>query len=193
MRGEAMQHYLEIHLRPDAELAPHQILGALYARLHRALVRLASEDIGVSFPDYDARKPALGTRLRLHGPQPSLRGLMATPWLDGMQDHLRLTPIAPAPAATQHCRVTRVQAKSSPSRLRRRAMRRHGCDAETADRNFPDSAAQRLPLPFLVLGSRSTGQPSFPLFIRQSPPLAQPVPGTFNSYGLSPQATIPWF
>ncbi|UKR54023.1 type I-F CRISPR-associated endoribonuclease Cas6/Csy4 [Xanthomonas fragariae] len=188
-----MEHYVDLQLRPDPELAPHQLLSGLYLRLHRALVQQQRQDIGVSFPRHDARKPSLGAHLRLHGQQTALQTLMANPWLHGMLDHLAVSAILAAPTDTQHRHVTRVQAKSSPSRLRRRAMRRHGIDAETAAQRIPDAAAEQLPLPFVVLGSRSTGQASFPLFIRHGPLLSEPTNGSFNSYGLSQEATVPWF
>ncbi|MCC8538829.1 type I-F CRISPR-associated endoribonuclease Cas6/Csy4 [Xanthomonas axonopodis pv. poinsettiicola] len=188
-----MDHYVDIQLRPDPELAPHQLLSGLYVRLHRMLAQHGRQDIGVSFPRYDLRKPTLGTHVRLHGLLASLHTVMALPWLQGMQDHLAVSDINAVPADAQHRQVTRVQAKSSPSRLRRRAMRRHGLDAEAALQRIPDSAAEQLQLPFVVLGSRSTGQPSFPLFIRQGPLSSTALPGTFNNYGLSQDATIPWF
>ncbi|WP_386069559.1 type I-F CRISPR-associated endoribonuclease Cas6/Csy4 [Tahibacter sp. UC22_41] len=188
-----MDHYVDIRLRPDPEIAPHQLLSAVYARLHRGLVQLASQDIGVSFPDYDLRKPTLGACLRLHGTQASLQRLLGTPWLSGAKDYVSVTPIAPVPESAGHRRIARVQAKSNPARLRRRAMRRHGIDADAALRQIPDSAAEQLKLPFVVIGSRSTGQPSFPLFIRQEPVQREATSGTFNSYGLSQHATVPWF
>lgn len=188
-----MSHYLDIHLRPDPELTPQHLLNGLYARLHRALVQLGSQDIGVSFPEHDDAKPTLGSKLRLHGPATSLQALETTPWLKGMLDYLKVSAIEPVPASARHRRVSRVQAKSSPARLRRRAMRRHGLDAQTAEQRIPDSAAEHLRLPFAMLGSRSTGQASFPLFIRHGPLLGSPVLGTFSSYGLSQEATIPWF
>lgn len=188
-----MSHYLDIHLRTNPELTPLHLLNGLYARLHRALVQLGSQDIGVSFPEHDESKPTLGSRVRLHGPMSSLQALEATPWLKGMLDYLRISTIESIPADVRHRRVSRVQAKSSPARLRRRAMRRHGLDAQTAEQRIPDSAAEVVRLPFVVLGSRSTAQASFPLFIRHGPLLAKPVPGTFNSYGLSQVATVPWF
>lgn len=193
MPVDAMDHYVDIRLRTDPELAPHQLLGGLYTRLHRALVQLGSQGIGVSFPDHDDKKPSLGTWMRLHGTEAALRQLMATTWLNGMLEYLVISAIAPVPANANYRQVSRVQAKSSPDRLRRRAMRRRGLDAATALQQIPDSAAERLPLPFVTLGSRSTGQASFPLFIRHGPLLATPAPGAFNSYGLSHEATIPWF
>jgi CRISPR-associated endonuclease Csy4 len=188
-----MGHYLDIHLRPDPELAPHHLLSGLYARLHRALVQLESTDIGVSFPGYDERKPTLGGQLRLHGPTASLHTLMATPWLHGMHDHLIVSDVSAAPTDARHRQVRRVQTDSSPDRQRRRAMRRHGLTEAQAQQRIPDSAARKLHLPYVVLGSRSTGQPSFRLFIRQGPLLSEPSPGQFNSYGLSTGATIPYF
>ncbi|PPU56754.1 type I-F CRISPR-associated endoribonuclease Cas6/Csy4 [Xanthomonas dyei] len=188
-----MDHYVDLQLRPDPELAPHQLLSGLYGRLHRALAQQQRQDVGVSFPRHDARKPSLGTHLRLHGEQAGLQALMASPWLHGLLDHLVVSPVMAVPADTEHRRVTRVQAKSSPSRLRRRAMRRHGIDAEAATQRIPDAAAEQLALPFVVIGSRSTGQASFPLFIRHGPLLSEAKIGGFNSYGLSQEATVPWF
>jgi CRISPR-associated endonuclease Csy4 len=188
-----MDHYLDIHLRPDPELAPHQLLSGLYARLHRALVQLASSDIGVGFPGYDERKPTLGKQLRLSGPAASLHALMATPWLHGMHDHLTVSDVTAVPVSAHHRRLSRVQTASNPARLRRRAMRRHELNAAQAEERIPDSAAKQLRLPYVVIGSRSTGQPSFPLFIQQGPLLDKPTPGRFNGYGLSAEATIPWF
>lgn len=188
-----MSHYLDIHFRRNPELTPQHVLNGLYARLHRALVQLGSQDIGASFPGHDDAKPTLGSSLRLHGPAASLQALEATAWLRGMLDYLDVSMIAPAPTGTAHRQVSRVQAKSSPARLRRRAMRRHHLDERAAAQRIPDSAVEHLELPFVMLGSRSTGQASFPLFIRHGPLVWSPVPGTFNSYGLSQGATIPWF
>lgn len=186
-------HCLDLHLRSDPELAPHHLLGGLYARLHRALVQASSRDIGVSFPAHDERKPTLGSHVRLHGLEPSLRALMASSWLNGMRDHLHVGEIILVPVDAQHRVVSRVQAKSSPNRLRRRAMQRHELTAEAAQERIPDGAAERLELPFVTIGSRSTGQPSFPLFIRHGELLPEPISGSFNSYGLSRNTTVPWF
>jgi CRISPR-associated endonuclease Csy4 len=156
-------------------------------------VRLESNNIGVSFPEHRESPPSLGAHMRIHGSSGALHQLMDTAWLDGMRDHIQLSSISPVPTHTKYCRINRVQAKSSPERLRRRAMRRHGIDANSAKQRIPDSAAETLRLPFVQLGSRSTQQPSFPLFIQHGPPQTQPMSGHFNSYGLSQDATVPWF
>jgi len=186
-------HYVDIHLRPDPEVAPHQLMGSLYGRLHRALVQLDQQDIGVSFPEHDERKPSLGIHLRLHGSEASLRHLAESTWLHGIHDHVRIGASAPTPDDSKHRIVSRVQAKSNVDRLRRRAMKRHGLSEEEASKRIPASAEDRLHLPFVTIGSRSTGQPAFPLFIRHGPLLEHASEWNFNAYGLSRQATVAWF
>lgn len=188
-----MDHHLDIVLRPDREFPAHQLMSALYAKLHRALVKLGADDIGVSFPDVDTRAPALGERLRLHGQAQALTTLMQLDWLIGMRDHVHVAASpTPVPANVQHRAVRRVQAKSSPARLRRRLMRRHGVDEAAATQRIPDGAAELLRLPFIQLASASTGQ-TFRIFISHAPVQSEAVGGVFNTHGLSHQATVPWF
>jgi len=194
MRVEAMStHYIDLHLRPDPEVAQHQLMSGLYVCLHRALAQLGGQGVGVSFPAHDERKPCLGAHMRLHGTLNDLQALMGTAWLRGIQDHLQIGAVSQVPAGVAFRQVTRAQAKSNAERLRRRAMKRHGLDVDEAARRRPDSAEKRLRLPFVTLGSRSTGQASFPLFIRHGPLLGEPLGGGFNSYALSQGATVPWF
>ena len=187
-----MDHYLDIDLRPDPELAPHQVMSALYAKLHRALVALRSDNIGVSFPEVAARPPSLGVRLRLHGERHALARLMQVEWLTGVRDHVSLGAAMAVPSGVRHRNVRRVQAKSSPERLRRRLMRRHEIDAHEASQRIPDDAVELLRLPFIQLASTSTGQ-RFRLFIAHQPIQPTAVAGAFNAYGLSHEATVPWF
>jgi CRISPR-associated endonuclease Csy4 len=194
MQVDAMtSHYIDIQLRPDPEIAPHQLMNSLYLRLHRALVQLGGQGIGVSFPAHDERRPDLGQHLRLHGTPNALKALADTDWLKGIKDHLHIGLVSAVPHGAAHRQVLRVQAKSNAERLRRRAMKRHGIDAAEAARRIPDHAEERLKLPFVTLGSRSTGQPSFPLFLRHGPVQGRAVEGEFNTYGLSMGATVPWF
>jgi CRISPR-associated endonuclease Csy4 len=117
---------------------------------------------------------------------------MANNWLQGMRDHLAAFAICPVPEGTQHRIVRRVQAQSSPERLRRRLIRRKGIGADEARAAIPDSAAERLSLAWLEIASHSTQQ-RFRVFIEHMPPQANPSPGFFSTYGLSSQASIPWF
>jgi CRISPR-associated endonuclease Csy4 len=187
-----LTHYLDIHLRPDPEFPASQLLAALYAKLHRALVQLGSDQLAVCFPGYADKPLSLGQVLRVMGSAEGLAQLMASPWLTGMADHVQVSATATVPAGVVHRRLTRAQAKSNPERLRRRHMKRHGVTLEQARERIPDSAAATLKLPFLPLHSTSTGQ-KFPLFFRLSSESLTPVAGPFNAYGLSASATIPWF
>ena len=187
-----MDHHLDIVLRPDPEFPVHQLMSALYAKLHRALGALGATHIGVSFPDVDTRAPALGKRLRLHGLRDELTALMQVDWLTGMRDHAIVGMPVPVPAGAAHRHLRRVQAKSSPARLRRRLMRRHDIDEATALQRIPDKAVELLQLPFIQLASASTGQ-TFRIFIAHEAIQQQAVRGDFNTYGLSPRGTVPWF
>jgi CRISPR-associated endonuclease Csy4 len=187
-----MNHHVDIDVRPDLDFPTHQLLSALYAKLHRALVAQRSNRIGVSFPGFDADALHLGARLRLHGDLAALSSIMEKNWLTGVRDHVAVALPRPVPADSKHRVVRRVQAKSSPDRLRRRLMSRHDYDEREARQRIPDQVATFLKLPFIQLHSASTGQ-AFPLFIGHGPLLDGPVSGDFNAYGLSHTATVPWF
>ena len=202
-----MDHYVDIRLQPDAEFAPAMLMAALFTKFHKALVSGGHADLGVSFPKMEVgdalqalkasrtgahSRYVLGRVLRLHGASQVLHKLLATDWLSGMRDHVACSAVLAVPGGASHRVVSRVQAKSSPERLRRRQMRRHGLTAEQAQERIPDNAAEMLNLPFLTLRSQSTGQ-TFRLFIRLGPEQATAVPGEFGAYGLSPQTTVPWF
>lgn len=183
-------HYLDIHLLPDPEFAPDQLLRALFGKLHRALVHLADGSVGISLPGHSAR--GTGSHLRLHGSLTALTQLQALDWLTGMRDHIRLGELATVPAGCQHRVVRRVQVDSSPQRLRRRLMQRHDLNEAAAYQRIPDTSARRTDLPWVEMRSQSSGQ-RFRLFIQHGPLQNTPCTGSFTSYGLSSATTIPWF
>lgn len=184
-------HYIDIRVLPDPETGPAQLLGALYERVHLTLVQQQLDSIGVGFPDYSQNPRAIGNRLRLHGDAQVLSQFAQPDWLKGMREHVRLGEIAAVPDDVQNRTVHRQQFKTSVERLRRRRMKRKGETAEQAKAAIPHSVERRPDLPYVLLHSRSTGQP-FHLFIAVGPPQQQTT-GTFNSYGLSATTTIPWF
>jgi CRISPR-associated endonuclease Csy4 len=187
-----MDHYVDLTLLPDPETAQPHLLAALFSKLHLALVAQHSEHIGISFPAMQPDRQWLGNCVRLHGSHANLTGFMAAFGLTGLRDHVRITAVQPVPENLHFRTVSRVQAKSNPERLRRRQMRRHGLDAAQALVRVPDTAAQRLDLPFLQLRSQSTHQ-SFRLFIRHGTLQNTATTGTFGAYGLSATTTVPWF
>ena len=191
-----MDHFVDFHLLPDPELPADVLMGALYTKLHRALVMAegSAGGIAISFPGYSARPGAisLGSSMRLLGSQPGLQALSDPGWMGGLRDQVTISGTATVPSNATHRSLRRVQAKSSPERLRRRLIKRHGIDEAEARKQIPDSAAELLSLPFLQLHSASTGQ-RFRLFLRLGQERATAESGSFNTYGLSATATIPWF
>ena len=188
-------HYIDITLLPDPEFSHAHLLGALVTKLHRTLVQRGAGDIGMSFPRHVSTplsKRTLGAILRLHGTQLALDELMALQWLKGMRDHVELAPLTAAPPEAPHRLVLRRQFKTSAERLRRRRMQRKGETAEQATAAIPDSVERSPELPYAQLRSSSTGQP-FCLFIAHGPSLVTALTGRFNTYGLGPHASIPWF
>jgi CRISPR-associated endonuclease Csy4 len=187
-----MDAYIDIVLLPDPEFPATTLMSALFGKFHRGLVRYGEGAIGVSFPDVRDEMRSLGNRLRLHGALETLRGFQQTDWLTGMRDHVSVNSACVVPASARHRVVRRVQAKSNPERQRRRLIARKGISAERAMQTIPDSAAERLNLPYLVLTSQSTGQ-RFRLFVEHLAVREQAVDGEFSAYGLSSTATVPWF
>ncbi|PIT76877.1 type I-F CRISPR-associated endoribonuclease Cas6/Csy4 [Limnohabitans sp. G3-2] len=190
-----MNHYIDIHLRPDPEFPATVLLNALYAKLHKALVALATQSVGVSFPAHT--KKHLGNVLRLHGSAADLTALQAQPWLGAMRELVQTSPIATVPATAQHRGVRRVQVQSSPERVKRRLvkrlMQREGISEAQAQACIHVPLAPKLSDPFINLQSNSTGGQRFRLFVRHGPIQTKPVSGEFGAYGLSSQATVPWF
>lgn len=184
-----MDHYLTITLLPDPEFPAPLLMSALLNKLHKALVELQTNRIGVSFPNYGK---TLGQSIRLHGEKAGLETLMSLPWLKGMLDHLQLADISSVPATAEYIRVTRKHCKSNTARLAARYAKRHDISEEEALVVYKDVAPQRLKLPFANITSQSTGQ-RFRLYIEQKKVDIQNPDATFNCYGLSSHASVPWF
>lgn len=187
-----MDHYVDIRLLTDPEIAPHQLLSTLYARLHHALVQSGSDRVAVCFPDYDLSACKLGDRLRLVSSLDGLAPFATIEWLGGLKDQAAVDKASPVPANPVWRTIRRVQAKSSPERSRRRQLKRHGPSDMQTIGPPPASAPQLLSLPYVRLTSASTGQ-TFKMFLRLGPIEPFAIAGAFNTFGLSTSATIPWF
>lgn len=185
-----MNRYIDIEILTDPEFSAVQILSVLVRKFHQSLVDLNCNQIGVSFPKHKSTN--LGNLMRLHANEHSLQRLMDTGWLSGLLDHVSTSECLEIPTNSKFRIVSRVQVKSNPERLRRRAQKRHGISADEAIVKIPDQAAKTTNLPYVQLASTSTKQ-KFPLFIQHGPISEERKLGEFNKYGLSSQATVPWF
>lgn len=196
-----MDSYIDLKILPDPELTIPILMGAVFSKLHRALVEINSQSIGVSFPnsnyEIDGDKEiTLGKVLRIHSEESTLQSFMEMNWIGSLRDYVQSGELSCVPSKVKHRVVQRVQAKSNGERLRRRLiqrlMQRETVSMEEAEQRVPHISAYHLKLPYLKLRSQSTGQ-TFPLLIKHGPLQDQPIAGVFNSYGLSDSATIPWF
>jgi len=185
-------HFIDVTIIPDEEISVPQLMGALYERLHLALVQAGTDSVGASFPNYRCIAKTLGAVLRLHASEEELNGLMESDWLRGVHDYVKLGPIASAPRDAEHRTVYRKQFKTNVDRLRRRRMKRKAETMEDAIKAIPDEVARSPDLPYVWMRSLSTKQ-HFCLFIDMGPKQTSPFTGRFSCYGLSNEATIPWF
>ncbi len=183
-----LSHYLDIRLLPDPEFETQDLLNALFAKFHRAMNQTVAGQIGVSFPEVEKR---LGAVLRLHGSEAALTLLMGDNWLKGMKDYCQISPIAPIPEQIQYRTVRRVQIKSVHNK-RKRSIAKGWLTPEQALESIPDSQQKPISLPYIEMKSLSNLN-RMRVYIEHGELQNQPSDGTFNSYGLSATATIPWF
>ncbi len=184
-----MNYYIDIRVLPSSEFSDCILMNELFSRLHKVLVEFGNGEVGVSFPKVNK---TLGDLLRLHGRQPVLQQLMATPWIGGLKDYIAVSGVNPIPENVSHRAVKRIQSKSSAERLIRRSVRKGWLTDEEAALKISDKSEKKLSLPYIRMKSHSTGQ-SFLLFVEHGPILSSPITGAFTAYGLSAHATIPWF
>ena len=189
-------HYLEVTLRPDADLQPAHAMAALFSRLHLFLVATGAGNIAVSFPGAicgaEGRALRLGDVLRLLGSDQALAPLSQKSQWGGAASVAHISAIEPVPAQVQHHAIRRVQVDSNPERLIRRAMSRKGWTELEARSRYAGAQAVHTRLPFLSLRSLSSGH-SFRLFLDIGMPMPEAIEGNFNAYGLSAHATVPIF
>ncbi|MGD7069553.1 type I-F CRISPR-associated endoribonuclease Cas6/Csy4 [Acetobacter sp. AAB5] len=193
IKGHSMlSHYIQIRcLSPDQEILASDIMSRLFYRLHGAIASLQTSEIGASFPNHTLT--SVGDVLRVHGSENILTRVLDGGWLFRMEDYTLSSGIMVVPEQVKYRCVSRVRAKSSAPRLRRRLMRRHDISAEDAERRIPDSVERRLQFPSILMCSKGTSTFSYPIFIKHGSLFNMPVPGEFSGYGLSSKATIPWF
>jgi CRISPR-associated endonuclease Csy4 len=169
-------------------------MSAIFSLLHLALVSGQHSNVGVSFPEALNYGQSIGMVIRVHGDEATLNGLLETGFFSGISEFVG--PVAltvqEVPEGAFALKVARVQCKSSPARMRRRAMRRHQLSEEEAAQRIPDSVAEFTDLPFVRVQSQSTGH-AFRLFVAQTVVGERVELGQFNTYGFSSERTVPWF
>ena len=183
-----MDSYLEIKVVPDAEVPIYFIRNKVYTKFHKALSNLKANDIGISFPHY---KTKLGDVMRIHGAKERLIELQKSNWLGGLSGYCEVSTIQAIPNETKYRTVSRKQANMTAAKLRR-LIKRGSITAEQANQYKAKMFTQGLDNPYLELESSSNGH-KHRRYLEFGELLNEPVAGKFDQFGLSKQATVPWF
>ena len=183
-----MKHYIDIGIKPDAEMRENLLLNKVYSKLHKALHGLDTKEIGVSFPQY---KIILGKVLRLHGTENKLAELQAINWLGGLTGYCDVSLIQTIPEGAVYRTVYRKQATMTEAKLRRLIQR--GSISKDQVKAYKVAMFQKgLDNPYLELESSSNGQ-KYRRYIEFGELKNRPEIGEYDHFGLSKEATVPWF
>lgn len=183
-----MDHYIDIQLKPDAEMRENVLLNKVYTKLHKALFDLNSTSIGVSFPDYQLR---LGCRLRLHGNSADLVMLQAQNWLGGLAGYCGISNVKKIPDQIQHRTISRKQSNMTKAKLNR-LLKRGTIGADQVRTYKAKLFSSALDNPYVELDSTSNGH-RHRRYIQFGSLQSDPMNGQFDFFGLSKNATVPWF
>jgi CRISPR-associated endonuclease Csy4 len=186
--GVIMNHYLDIQIKPDAEMRINVLLNKVYIKLHKVLYSSSIVDIGISFPKY---KILLGNILRLHSNQQSLEKLQSINWLGGLSSYCILTEILPIPDKVKYRTISRKQTNMTTAKLRR-LIKRESITENDAKKYKAKLFTQGLDNAYLELDSSSNGH-KYRRYIEFGELQSSSVTGVFDQFGLSKVGTIPWF
>ena len=184
-----MDHYVEFKLKPIFEFPIQVLMAEVYGCIHRSFCSNEKSNIGLSFPEFDKD---LGSVIRLHSNEESLQKFLESSDLLNVKEYFISTGIIPVPLNSKHRFVSRVRVKSNPIRLMRRSVRKGWLTEEEAIEKLKKMELIKCFDPYIWVKSRSTNQ-KFRLFIKHGELLDNPKLGAFSNYGLSNDATVPWF
>lgn len=183
-----MDHYIDITLKPDAEMRKNVLLNKVYTKFHKALFDSKIESIGVSFPQY---KILLGKVLRVHGDATVLNELQNLNWLGRLSGYCNISEIIQVPSNCKYRIVSRKQSNMTQSKLNR-LVKRGSISSAEAKTYKVKMYSLSLDNPYLELESGSNGH-MHRRFIQFSSFMNESIAGKFDTFGLSKQATVPWF
>ncbi len=196
-----MKYYQDITLIPDAETHIGFIWHKVFQQIHIALADNKLPDgssaIAVSFPEYKKTGFPLGGKLRLFAPtEEQLKQLDVEKWLSRLQDYSHVKPIHSVPEVSEYACFRRKAVKSPEKKAELLAKHLQKPLEDVVHYRKEQGLLKACDLPYIQMESQkktTTGQKNrFRLFIEQTFS-EYPVSGTFDCYGLSKTATIPWF
>lgn len=188
-----MDYYIEIKLQCDPEISLGFLWKKVFTQVHLALAERGNGGVGVSFPKYGDKIFPMGDTLRLFaGSEEALEALKIDGWMVRFRDYVTVSEIQKTPGdINEYALFSRKQVKTGKERQARRYAKRHNVDYGEALKIYDSMEEKVLKLPFIMLQSLSSNQ-EMKLFVGKSQSIIE-KPGDFNSYGLSKEATVPWF
>lgn len=182
-----MNYYQDFKVKPSKTRSIPSLMSSLYANFHLALVKGAFTNIGVSFPNVGEN---IGNVIRIHGTKENLEYLGSN-WIHKtISDWVVASEITEIPEKHDQRNIRRHKPKFSNARLRR-LIKRGNIDAEGIQVYRRKMFAEQVDLPFLDVWSESSKN-LYRTFFEISEP-KEAIIGEFNSFGLSENATVPWF
>ena len=192
-----MKYFRELTLLLQEDVDLYFIWQKLYQQIHLALVENKTarnvSAIGLAFPEYNADRYSLGTKLRLFaGDEESLEQMHFEKWFNRLSDYVHLSHIKPVPEKLAgHACFKHIKLKGNKEKLARRRAKRKGETLQQALSHFENFEEKRSNLPYINMTSQTNGQ-RFRLFIEKKA-MEQPQSGLYSCYGLSNTTTVPLF
>lgn len=183
-----MQYFIEIKLQKNKELKPNILLNNVYTNFHRRLYDMNCKTIGVSFPDY---RVILGVRLRIHGSVDDLTTMQSVDWLGDLKQYCMMSDVETIPPSVQYRTISRVQSTMTQAKLRR-LIKRGTIPEEEIKKYKVEMLKKGLDNPYVELVSASNGK-LHRRYFQFSELQNESVSGEFDTFGLSKEATLPWF
>jgi len=183
-----MNHYIDITMNPDAEMRRNVLMNKVYTKLHKALFSLKATDIGISFPKCDT---TLGRMLRIHGEKSRLFELQSTDWLGGLKGYCHIEQVKRIPERVIYKIISRKQPNMTQAKLNR-LLKRGSVSSEMVKQYKAKMFKNGLNNPYLELKSASNGN-KYRLYVAFSDANDPSKHSKFDYFGLSKDATVPWF
>jgi len=196
-----MRKYVQLTLIPEeaSGITAPVLMNHVMEKLHQIFVQFKDEKdripVGISFPEYDEKRPALGEIIRLHAEEEVLGNMDIQSGLSGLNDYVHIPAPRPIPEAKLkgYVAYSRVRHDHSREKLIRRRMKRHGLTHERAQMDYDDYKRNSFPeYPFVLLSSKSTGSQKYPIFLKQIF-LNESGKAHFNTFGINPFAGVEFF
>lgn len=195
-----MKYYLDIKLLASEEITFGLLWRKLYQNMHEALVYVkkdigASEKVAFSFPAYGTEVFPMGDILRVFSTSKDvLKNLTNSNKLSVLVDYLDFGEISETLSNVKHVHFIRHKPKLTYIERVKKQAKRHNVSIEESFEHFKNSRYSTdkiFCLPYVILDSGDTQQ-TYSIFIEKSEEIEE-VRGTFDTFGLSKTATVPWF